>query len=174
MAANQPKDPFRLNVGFIIHETPGYTRDIDVAFPYIELSDELPVKDFKAAFTLSRTQKGILVEGQLSAQLPVTCARCLDATIHPLTSDFTELYAFNHRTETEEELIVPEDGHIDLTPIVREYLQLAIPANPLCRPDCAGLCPICGVNHNHATCDCKAEPIDPRMAKLKELLDQDE
>lgn len=174
MAAKTHRNPLRLNVGFIIHETPGYTRDFEVELPFFDLEDDLQVKDFKANFTLSRTQKGILVEGRLSAVLPVNCVRCLDAILHNLDTDFTELYAFDHRTETESELIVPEEGYIDLDPIVREYLQLDTPANPLCRADCAGLCPICGANHNQTECDCTTDAIDPRMAKLKKLLDNDE
>ena len=174
MTTKKHSNPLRLNVGFIIHETPGYTRDFDVQLPVLDLEDDLQVKDFNANFTLSRTQKGILVEGRLAAELPANCVRCLEAILHNLDTTFTELYAFNHSSETEEELIVPEEGYIDLNPIVREYLQLDTPTNPLCREDCAGLCPTCGVNHNHTECDCTTDAIDPRMAKLKELLDNDE
>jgi uncharacterized protein len=167
-------NPLRLNVGFIIHEALGYTRDFEFDFPHLELSEDLPVKDFKGKITFSRTQKGILAEASITATFPLECARCLDPILNTITSDFTELFAFDETTETETELIIPEDGNIDFAPIIREYLLLDMPRNPVCKDDCAGLCPVCGANHNHTQCDCKPEDIDPRLSKLKDLLDNDE
>jgi len=167
-------NPLRLNVGFIIHETLGYTRDFKFDFPHLELSSDLPVKDFKGTAKFSRTQRCILIEAKLSGTLPSECVRCLDPILNTTTSNFTELYAFDQHTETELELRVPEDGYIDLSPIVREYLVLDTPTNPLCNPKCAGLCPLCGINLNKKQCDCKPDDFDPRLAKLKDLLDKDE
>ena len=170
---SKKQHPLRFNVGHIIHETPGYTKTISFEFPFYELGDDFTAKDFKGTVTFSRTQKGILLEASLSAVFATICSRCLDATLTQTLSDFTELYAFDHRTETESGLIVPESGYIDITNLVREYLLLDTPNTPLCKPDCAGLCPICGENLNHGTCDCKTGSIDPRMAKLKDLLDDE-
>jgi uncharacterized protein len=166
-------NPLRFNVGYIIHETPGYTKDISFEFPFYELGDDLTVKDFKGMVTFSRTQKGILLHAELSAETATLCIRCLDATITTTDSDFTELYAFDRRSETESGLIVPEDGYIDITELSREYLLLDAPTTPLCKPDCAGLCPVCGENRNHVQCDCKTESIDPRLTKLQDLLDDE-
>jgi uncharacterized protein len=88
----------------------------------------------------------------------------------PLEIDFTELYAFSQRFATESELILPEDGHIDLEPLVREYMLLEIPISPLCKPDCKGLCPICGGNLNEEICNHDSDAIDLRLASLKSLL----
>jgi uncharacterized protein len=165
-------NPLRINVGFIIHESPGYTRDFEFEFPFLDLSDDLQAKDFKGTVTISRTQRGLLVEAQMSAIIATNCVRCLEATLTPVESDFTELYAFDQRTETENELIVPESGIIDLEPLVHDYLLLDIPKIPLCKPDCAGLCPICGENWNETRCDCDTDSIDPRFSKLKDLLDE--
>ena len=170
---SKKQNPLRFNVGHIIHETPGYTKSISFEFPFYELGDDLTVKDFKGTVHFSRTQKGCLLQGQLEATTATICSRCLDATLTQTESEFTELYAFDHRTETESGLIVPEDGYIDITELSREYLLLDAPTTPLCKPDCAGLCPICGENLNHGTCDCKTDAIDPRMAKLKDLLDDE-
>ena len=165
--------PLRFNVGYIIHETPGYAKDISFEFPFYELDEDLTAKDFKGEVLFTRTQKGILLEARLWAVIPTECTRCLDATLTDVESRFTELYAFDHRTETESGLIVPEDGYIDITDLAREYMLLDTPTTPLCKPDCAGLCPICGENLNYGTCDCKTDAIDPRMAKLKDLLDDE-
>jgi uncharacterized protein len=112
------------------------------------------------------------VEAQLSAIIATNCVRCLDATLTKVSSDFTELYAFDQRTEDENELLVPESGIIDLEPLARDYLMLDIPKLPLCKTDCAGLCPVCGENRNKTKCDCEAGNIDPRLSKLKDLLDE--
>jgi len=170
---SKPHNPLRFNVGYIIHETPGYVKNLSFEFPFYELGDDLTAKDFKGELTFSRTQKGILLEANLSAIIATECTRCLDATLTQIVSLFTELYAFDHRTETESGLIVPEDGYIDITDLSREYLLLDTPTAPLCKPDCAGLCPMCGENLNHGQCDCETDAIDPRMAKLKDLLDDE-
>ena len=59
------------------------------------------------------------------------------------------------------------DDQIDLGEVVREQLYLALPMKPLCREDCKGLCPVCGVNRNRETCTCQQEWVDPRMAELE-------
>lgn len=65
--------------------------------------------------------------------------------------------------------LFPYDGeHVDLEPLFREQFVLAIPYAPLCREDCKGLCPQCGIDRNSATCSCEP-PIDPRLAGLKGL-----
>ena len=110
---------------------------------------------------------------KVHAALPAECGRCLTNFDQPLDTEYTELYAFSPRSVTELDLILPEDGHIDLEPLVREYMLLAIPINPLCKPDCKGLCPVCGeklneFQHNHDT-----DEGDPRLSVLKTLLKKD-
>ncbi len=165
-------DPLRFNVGFIIHETPGYTRENTFEFPFLDLADDLTAKDFKGKVTFSRTQRGILVAASFTATFATECVRCLEPTLSTITSEFTELYAFDQRAVTESELYVPEDGYIDLTPLAREYLLLDLPTTPLCKPDCAGLCPVCGENRNLVKCGCNTDDIDPRFTKLRDLLDE--
>ena len=82
----------------------------------------------------------------------------------------TELYAFDKRSETDSELILPEDGHIGLAEMIREYALLEVPISPICKPECQGLCAECGQNLNEK--DCGHKPIEPDspFAKLKDLL----
>jgi uncharacterized protein len=61
-----------------------------------------------------------------------------------------------------------EDEEVDLTPLFRDQVILAVPFAPLCKEDCKGLCPQCGADRNHETCDCKP-PVDPRWAALQTL-----
>jgi len=167
------KFPLRINVGFIAHETSGYSREFDFDLPVLQISDDLMVTDFKGSALFSRTQKGILMEVKVAAVSPAECGRCLDEFPQTLETDFIDLFAFDERNTTDAELIYPENGMIDLAPIIADYLLLSLPINPVCRPDCAGLCPNCGANHNHETCDCSTESIDPRLSKLKDLLDKE-
>jgi uncharacterized protein len=59
---------------------------------------------------------------------------------------------------------------LDLTEVVRQAIFLAIPMSPVCRADCAGLCPQCGQNLNEGQCHCVSEVVDPRLEVLKQLL----
>lgn len=107
------------------------------------------------------------------AALPSECVRCLSSIDQSLDIDFTELYAFTPRSVTESGLLLPEDSHIDLAPLVREYMLLEIPISPLCRPECKGLCLVCGENLNESACNHDQDVGDPRLSVLKKLLDED-
>ena len=110
----------------------------------------------------------LLAQVKMNAIIQADCVRCLTDTDQQLRSEFTELFAFSMRTASESELILPEDGYIDLGPLVREYLVLEIPINPLCQPDCQGICAVCGAFQPHLH---EQDTRDPRMAVLGTLLD---
>jgi uncharacterized protein len=114
------------------------------------LPPDLTLTDLTGSALLTRTNQGILVQVNLRAALELECVRCLNPLIQPLHTHFTELYAFTRRYVTEAGLMMPETGIIDLAPVLREYMLLEIPFNPLCRPDCKGLCPVCGANQNES------------------------
>lgn len=164
--------PLLLNIGFIIHEDVGYSRDFEFDYAELHLPPDLDLKDVAGMARFSRTPQGLLVVVNLSALTQADCVRCLDGIQQPIAIDFTELYAFNKRSVSESGLLVPDNGQIDLGPIAREYLLLDVPMNPLCKPDCLGLCPQCGNNLNQKKCSHKEDNIDPRFSKLQELLDK--
>ena len=109
----------------------------------------------------------------MHASAAAECVRCLTAFFYNLSVDFSELYAFNQRSVTDSNLILPEDGKIDLEPLLREYMLLEFPINPLCKPDCKGLCPVCGENQNQMTCHHEEVMGDERLAGLSSLLNKD-
>lgn len=150
----KPKfNPLRVNVGFIIHEAPGYSRTFDFDLPEFELAEDLQVTALKGTAQFTRTQQGLLAEVTMLALHPAECARCLNQFGQSLKTSFTELYVFDRSMKSDEtELVVPEEGYIDLRPVLREYLLLDDPINPLCRPDCRGLCVVCGANRNETDC----------------------
>ena len=107
------------------------------------------------------------------------CSRCLE----PFTREVrgTETYVIRRGKErlAREQALREEDIHtlftvedeVDLTPLVREPLLLEIPVRPLCREDCRGLCPVCGVNRNVEDCGhTRASTREGPLSVLKELL----
>ncbi len=156
---NLTRHPLRLNVGFIVSQSIGYKRDFEFEFPQINLQSDLDLFNFKGVAQISRTPQGLFCQVHIQADIHQECVRCLTDTVIALQTTFDELYAFSTRTMSESGLILPEDGHIDLEPLVHEYLTLEIPIQPLCKPDCQGLCMICGENLNERICEHQAHPM---------------
>jgi uncharacterized protein len=142
-------DILRLNVGFIIHETIGYSRDFPFDFESVRLPPELHLKNLQGVVRVTRTAQGLLVQVKMGAEVKAECVRCLEEFDQKLTADYTDLYAFTKDSITEAGLLVPETGKINLAPILREEMLLSMPISPVCKPDCKGLCTICGENLNH-------------------------
>jgi uncharacterized protein len=149
----------RLNIGFLINQPIGTSRDFEFSSPTIHLNPDLDLKNFAGLARIGRTPQGLLVQAKFQGDIEMECVRCLEPAIQTLKADFSELYAFSTRTTTDSGLILPEDGHIDLEPLVREYLIIEVPIQPLCKPDCKGLCPICGENLNLTTCEHQANKV---------------
>ena len=164
-----PRRPLRLNIGFLINATIGTGRDFNFDYESMRLEDDLTVERFIGTALFSRTQQGLLLQGEFSAQTQLECVRCLEMFSQPLKWMVTELYAFDRRNITESGLLVPEDGHIDLEPLMREYALLEFPISPVCKPDCKGLCQVCGENLNKIDCGHRPE-VDSPFAVLKDLL----
>ncbi len=164
--------PLRLNVGFIVHQSIGYLRDFPFDLPSVHLHPDPVLKNLTGTVRVSRTPQGLLMQAKMHAAIEVECVRCLDAIEQHLDTDFSELYAFTPRSTTESNLILPEDGYINLEPILREYMLLEVPISPLCRQDCQGLCPVCGENRNRTQCNHNTASEDQRLSVLRNLLDQ--
>ncbi len=164
---NLSDDIFRLNVGFIIHETIGYSRDFPFNFPEVRVSPDLVLADLEGAVRVTRTAQGLLVQVNLSGLVPTECVRCLVDFSQRLYVDYADLYAFTRDTMTEAALLVPDTGKINLAPVLREEMLLAMPLRPLCRPDCKGLCLVCGENLNDSP-----HSHDPLSADPNALLTQ--
>jgi len=165
-----PKKPFRINVGFIIHEEVGNNYDFDFDIAKITLGDDLELRDLEGIVNIGKTPQGLVMRGDFTAGTTLQCVRCLIDFNHELRWSFTELYAFDKRSETDSGLILPEDAHIDLAGLIREYALLEIPISPFCREECKGLCQECGQNLNEKDCGHRPEESDSPFAKLKDLL----
>ena len=163
-----------LEVGFIAHEEVGYSRTFDFDFPHLVLENDLELDNLSGEVHFSRTSEGLLAQAEFIALTEASCGRCLDTVYQPLESKFSELFTLPTHADKDTELVLPTNGKIDFAPILRDYMLLELPINSICRPDCQGLCPVCGVNRNHESCNCVIEAIDPRLSALKSLLKDEE
>lgn len=167
---SQHKNPLRLNVGFLVNIPLGESREFPIELPDLQPDPDLILHNLDGMARMTRTANGILAHIMMTATVSSQCVRCLADFELPLHTDFTELYAFSANSTTDSDLIFPEDGYINLVPLIREYMLLELPIGPLCRPDCKGLCPVCGENLNETTCHHEDDSIDPRLSILKSLL----
>lgn len=116
--------------------------------------------------------------GELQTRVAIPCDRCLKSVELPVDVNFDERFveAVSWREEEQHEL-QPEDLNlsvfdgetIELDDLVKEEILLALPGHVLCKEDCRGLCPVCGIDRNTATCNCESKPVDSRWEKLKDL-----
>ncbi len=160
-------NPLRVNA-FDLLRRPGTQKDYQLHLPLLDLDvqgddrfDDEAVVDVE--LHLESLNDSIVVDGRVSVPWHGTCRRCLEPTQGVSVSEVHELY---QRTITDPDAFEIVGDQLDLRPIVRELVLLDAPATPLCRPDCAGLCPTCGTNLNESTCACGPVPADPRWAAL--------
>jgi DUF177 domain-containing protein len=121
------------------------------------------------------------VTGRVSTRLGLECGRCLDPYEIIVDAPFELRYVPYAENSGEGEREIAEDdlttafyrdGVLDVSDLLREQFQLALPMKPLCREACRGLCAVCGANLNGTTCECTPRWEDPRLAALKGLLNR--
>ena len=164
-------NPLILNVGFIVHQSIGYIREFPFEFETINLPPDTKLQNLNGFVRVTRTAQGLLVEVKMTAEMIAECGRCLTEFQQALEADFMDLYAFTRSSVSELGLLLPENGTINLGPILRDEMRLSIPINPVCRADCKGLCQMCGANLNEEICQHLQEETDPRMDQLRSFLD---
>jgi uncharacterized protein len=124
---------------------------------------------------LESVMEGVLVSGTATMPLVGECGRCLDPITDTLTVDVQELYAYpdstSDVTSDEDELHRLKGDFIDLEPVLRDTVVLALPVTPLCRDDCPGLCAECGEHWDDLPADHTHDVIDPRWSGLGKLLE---
>jgi uncharacterized protein len=164
-----PRKPFRINVGFIVHEEIGFTRGWTFDVEKIVIED-LQLNHIVGSVQVGRTQQGLVVQGEFEADTPLQCVRCLNDFSHPLVWSFTELYAFDQDSMTDSGLLLPDSAQIDLAPLLREYALLEVPISPLHDEACKGLCIECGQDLNIKDCGHSQYNEDSPFSVLKKLL----
>ena len=119
------------------------------------------------------------VTGRAATRLELSCSRCIEPFEIPIDASFDLRYVpqsentgDGEREIGDDDLVTAfyRDGMLDITELLREQFQLALPMKPLCSDACRGLCPQCGANLNRTECGCAPVWEDPRLAPLKSLL----
>jgi len=134
------------------------------------LAQDLNVEYVRGTLRLTRTDQRVLAQGRIETEVPAECVRCLEPLNLPLRIRIEELFTLFPASPADKTYHIGEDGYLNLDRPLAELVQLAIPIQTLCRPDCRGLCSQCGQNLNEGTCSCSDEADDPRLAALRTLL----
>jgi uncharacterized protein len=161
----------KFNFGFLLEADLGTSREYELNYPAVHLEEDVVLSPLTGTFTAIKNSEGIYISGLLNSLTETECARCLDIIQFPVTLQLDDLFYYPPGTTPPGELSIGEDCFIDLAPLVRQLSELEIPMQPICKPDCQGLCVNCGQNLNEADCGCVDDDIDPRLAALKSLLD---
>lgn len=129
------------------------------------------LEPLKGKFFVQPADEGVLVRGKITGKAAIPCNRCLDQAIVDVNADFSEYEEIPPETKDIDQhgLIVYQmhSPMLNLDAVAWEQFQLALPVQPLCKEDCKGLCPECGINLNNEQCKCENNTGDPRMAALR-------
>lgn len=150
---------------------PGTTKDVTstIATSDFDFGDDRIVDaPIDVSIHLESLTNGIAVSGSARATWHGECRRCLAPLTEEIDVPFDELY---QTTLEDPDAWRITGDQIDLLPMVRENILLSVPVGPLCRPDCPGFCPVCGVDLAETSCTCDRNPVDDRWAALDQLKD---
>ena len=160
---------------------PGATRAFKRVVPApadlgLELISAPEGSDLELDLSLTSVSEGVYVSGTVRGSLSGECGRCLNEISEPFEVSLAELYAYadstTEETTDEDEVGRMQGDLIDLEPAVRDAVVLTLPTNPVCRPDCPGLCPECGVHFDDLPADHSHEEVDARWAALRTLTER--
>ncbi len=151
--------------------------EIGAVLPFsckMDISDLEPcVKDPIEVAGQVRNRAGVLLlEMEMSGVLSVLCDRCAKEFRRDLTVCYETAVADHIMGEESDDILVCENDVLDLDELASQIFILDIPSKNLCSEDCKGLCSKCGADLNESTCNCAHEEIDPRLMKLRQLLDE--
>lgn len=133
------------------------------------------------------TRSGMEVKGSVRGTVELTCTRCLEPFTYELEAAFDEEFYpvggeqhsiwLEQQKEPGTHSLGLDDNFysgnvLDVSDVVRDSFLMAIPMKPVCKPDCLGICPVCGVNRNKEKCECELDNTDPRLEILRQLIDK--
>ena len=175
------------NVAGLLNADVGATRAGSLDGERIETADGV-FENIEGTVEMLRTDSTILVTAELGAQTTRACSRCLEPAridlgvlieeeFHPVNIDLGAGPRYGRGEPDDlpddEALIIDDRNMLDLSEVIRQALTVALPMAPLCRPDCAGICPVCSRDRNKEPCDCEKEIGDRGLAPLAKLFTRD-
>lgn len=165
----------RLNVNKLLH-TPDARQDIrfEMDLSDLEFGGSYPVSDPLVVDCRLENKAGLLLcKMRMSTTMHCVCDRCGEKYVAVKFAYYECVLVEERESDDSDDIIVLENDEVDLDELARDAFILAMDTKFLCSEDCKGLCPGCGVNLNRESCRCK-KAVDPRLAKLAQLLQKDE
>jgi uncharacterized protein len=175
------RTPLVLNAVELLRQPGSHRRvEVDVSRGELGLADARLTGDVTVDVDVESTLDDVIVTGRLTTSWRDQCCRCLRPLAGVLEASVEERYAVapspDERYAVEpgaaDDAFPIVNGQLDLGPMVREEVLLAMPDAPLCRPDCPGLCPTCGADLAEGPCGCETTVGDERWAVLDQLRDE--
>jgi uncharacterized protein len=167
----------KFNVSGLLQEATGSTRNYSLD-SNLERPGQEPER-VQGDVEFLRTPAGLLVRAHLNLVEPETCSRCLKPLDELVEINFEEEFVSvldprtgqpTPRADLDPDAFLIDERHtLDLSEAVRQYREVSLLMQPLCRPDCKGLCPDCGADLNEGEHECNPAPVDSRWASLAEL-----
>lgn len=163
--------PFLVSVWDLMHR-PGEMRErlLELAVPE-KLGEGLVAVSqgtvIQCELRLESLHEGVLVTAAVATQVSGTCCRCLIDINFPLRVEFVELFAYSLHEACD---YLVHDDHVDLEPLIRDAVVLALPFQPVCRPDCLGLDPLTGEQLVDLPEHSEEKEFDPRWSALAGFL----
>lgn len=150
---------------------PGASRTVGIRGTVEDLGTELAMLRTDVPVTgellLESVVEGILVSGRLHGVLALRCARCLVEFESPADVEVSELFTLTPATDDPDVYRLDPEGVLDPAQMVRDAFGLELPFSPLHRPDCGGICGVCGGDRNLGECPGNHDEIDPRWSRLE-------
>jgi uncharacterized protein len=171
----------KFNVAQLLREEVGARRNYTFSENALPLDDEMILRQLEGKVRFTRTVTGVLADADAQGVVELPCIRCLNPAHQRVSIHFQD--EFHSRIEVNTGMPLPkpseddpffiDESHlVDLGEALREYALIELPMQPLCRPDCKGLCPNCGADRNLGECGCVNDETDGRFAVLKNLLNE--
>lgn len=129
-------------------------------------------KNIEFSGDIFKVEDSVLLTGTIKYTFADVCSRCLEDFDNTVVTKFEAIIVskLDEDEESDEIQLVITDGCVNLDEIIKQMIYLSMPMKSLCKQDCKGICPTCGVNLNLEECKCENNLTDPRFNKLKDLL----
>jgi uncharacterized protein len=170
------------NVAGLLKDIEGSSRQFEIAGEQV-FTDRHHFREVSGQVQMLRTDRTVLVTSVITAKADDECGRCLERAeinveiefaeeFSPVNTDLVDQRPAPVEAQYDPALVIDERNVLDLTDALAQALSASAPIAPLCRPDCAGLCPNCFVNRNEIKCRCDQNPTDSRWQALAGLMSE--
>jgi uncharacterized protein len=166
-----------INVAQLLMAPVGSIQDVEVNNSFLP-EPEAEFESLSGSLQLMHTNNGIWAKAQINSLYRNTCSRCLHEFVRKTHFSIDEIFFSAvdvhtgmrlHPSDGADSFTIDEAHTLDISEAIRQYTIMSLPMKPLCKKDCAGLCPVCGTDRTHQTCDCGTSYRNPQWSGLIDL-----